>query len=215
MANEAPCHGNEPGGAPPCPREGISRESQLIIFGMLSDIRRRLALGHISTDSALRQADIALCGMVLDDIVKDELKTVMESFSAGEQEACKAIAFLATCEAIATNSKEDKANAAALLASAKDCLGKSKCAVDRLLGEQVRTLGKRVGLATGATDSTQSNEIQSKVISAAEALFRRYNEAVNRYNSLLASLASSGTVAKSQVSVPQVIRTEEKMEAGG
>lgn len=187
-----------------------AKRKQLVVCDMLSDIRRRLALGHISTDSALRQADIALCGMMLDDIVKDELRTVMQSFSVGEQEARKAIALLETCEAMAANSKDDKAHASVLLASARDCLDKSKRIVDQLLEEQIRLLGKRVGLATRATPNAQSTEILAKIRSAGEALFNRYNDAVSKYNALMASRAGVGTGVKSLVPVTQVNQTEEK-----
>ena len=131
---------------------------------------------------------MALFGLSLDQVVRDQLAKVMQRFAQADSEATKAQTYATAAEALADKGETNRKDVLTLLASAKKSLEAAKSLFDH--NEDVRDLGKRIGLALGPkkSDDQQEKEILDRIGAVIEDATRRYNAAAGKHNAVAARL---------------------------
>jgi hypothetical protein len=58
----------------------IEKKTDNPLLSSLINIRRNLSFGHMTLDDAVKQADIAIAGMQVRDVLQDDIKNIISSF---------------------------------------------------------------------------------------------------------------------------------------
>ncbi len=155
----------------------------------LVGIRRSLALGHVGPDAAARQADIALLGMRLDDVMEQQVQEIVSLLMRAEEDAAKALSILEVCGTLVEQRAVGKEAIVTLIHSATEDLQRAqahletvKSKVEKFSKVIRRTVGKDAG------SDAEAQALKQKVRNALRSLGSRHHSAVEKARDLLSRL---------------------------
>lgn len=160
--------------------------------------RRSLALGHTGPASAIRQADILLTGMRLDDILSSKVAAVISVFAGAEEDAKRALDHLGVCAHLIEDRREPKVAIEALLTSSREALGRCDASL-KTFEDAMRKFGRAMRLARvkDADSDPHAKALQQKVHDALESAVVRFETAVGLHKEISSRLSGYSPVKAS------------------
>jgi hypothetical protein len=175
------------------------------LLSRLKEIRRDLAFGWIDVDTALQQADIALTGMPVDDVLQEDIRVVLEKFEKTDAEYKRVISKMDTL--LSEIPANDVDITKEILDNSKSTL-KEFCAVVEKESKESKEL-KRV-ITRLRIHRALADHISSDSVSAAQDVLQKIesaqNELTEKAENLLARLNPAlKRLTDAEDSVPKVV----------